>query len=279
MKDEIENNSNEGFMSRWSKRKSIKKSDQVNAKTSVDKIKFKNDEVKEQNIVETEENDEKQYDALNDQELLDKFKLPDPEKIKTTLEQTGFVFLFAPFFHPAMKNIAPIRQALGVRTVFNILGPLTNPAQPNYYLLGAFSSKMAKLMAEALSGMSIKRAFIIHGANGWDEPTPISEFELYDVSPGRVDFSTREPQDFGIPRCKASDLLGGDSTKNATALMDVFKGIDQGAHLNSLLLGTGLALELSGKAINLEEGITQARNAIEQGTALDLIQKLQTLKD
>jgi anthranilate phosphoribosyltransferase len=163
--------------------------------------------------------------------------------------------------------------------VFNILGPLTNPAQPNYYLLGAFSSKMAKLMAEALSGMSIKRAFIIHGANGWDEPTPISEFELYDVSPGRVDFSTREPQDFGIPRCKASDLLGGDSTKNATALMDVFKGIDQGAHLNSLLLGTGLALELSGKAINLEEGITQARNAIEQGTAIDLIQKLQTLKD
>ena len=203
----------------------------------------------------------------------------DPEKIKTTLEQTGFVFLFAPFFHPAMKNIAPIRQALGVRTVFNILGPLTNPAQPNYYVLGAFSSKMAKLMAEALSGMSIKRAFIIHGANGWDEPTPISEFELYDVSPGRVDFSTREPQDFGIPRCKASDLLGGDSTKNATALMDVFKGIDQGAHLNSLLLGAGLALELSGKAINLEEGITQARNAIEQGTALDLIQKLQTLKD
>ena len=82
MKDEIENNSNEGFMSRWSKRKSIKKSDQVNTKTSVDKIKFKNDEVKEQNIIETEENDEKQYDALNDQELLDKFKLPDPEKIK-----------------------------------------------------------------------------------------------------------------------------------------------------------------------------------------------------
>jgi anthranilate phosphoribosyltransferase len=203
----------------------------------------------------------------------------DPAKIKTIVEKTGFVFLFAPFFHPAMKNIAPIRQALGVRTVFNILGPLTNPTQPSYYLLGAFSSPMAKLMAEALSGMSIKRAFVIHGVNGWDEPTPISEFELYDVSPGRVNFSIRDPQDFGIPRCKALDLLGGDPKQNATALMDVFKGIDQGAHLNSLLLGAGLALELSGKAINLEEGITQARNAIEQGTALDLIQKLQTLKD
>ena len=194
----------------------------------------------------------------------------DPEKVKAILEQTGFVFLFAPFFHPAMKNIAPIRQALGVRTVFNILGPLTNPAQPNYYLLGAFSSEMAKLMAEALSGMNIQRAFIIHGSNGWDEPTPISEFELYDVSPGCVNFTTRDPQDFGMPRC---------SNKNATALMDVFKGIDQGAHLNSLLLGTGLALELSGKAMNLEEGITKARNTIEQGAALQLIQKLQALKD
>lgn len=203
----------------------------------------------------------------------------DPEKVKAILEQTGFVFLFAPFFHPAMKNIAPIRQALGVRTVFNILGPLTNPAQPNYYLLGAFSSEMAKLMAEALSGMNIQRAFIIHGSNGWDEPTPISEFELYDVSPGCVNFTTRDPQDFGIPRCNASDLLGGSSNKNATALMDVFKGIDQGAHLNSLLLGTGLALELSGKAMSLEEGITKARNTIEQGAALQLIQRLQALKD
>ena len=103
MKDEIENNSNEGFMSRWSKRKSIKKSDQVNAKTSVDKIKFKNDEVKEQNIVETEENDEKQYDALNDQELLDKFKLPDPEKIK---KEKGLDLFFKDGIPDRLRQIA-----------------------------------------------------------------------------------------------------------------------------------------------------------------------------
>ncbi len=103
MKDEIENNSNEGFMSRWSKRKSIKKSDQVNAKTSVDKIKFKNDEVKEQNIVETEENDEKQYDELNDQELLDKFKLPDPEKIK---KEKGLDLFFKDGIPDRLRQIA-----------------------------------------------------------------------------------------------------------------------------------------------------------------------------
>ena len=103
MKDEIENNSNEGFMSRWSKRKSKKKSDQVNTKTSVDKIKFKNDEVKEQNIVETEENDEKQYDALNDQELLDKFKLPDPEKIK---KEKGLDLFFKDGIPDRLRQIA-----------------------------------------------------------------------------------------------------------------------------------------------------------------------------
>ena len=103
MKDEIENNSNEGFMSRWSKRKSIQKSDKVNTKTSVDKIKFKNDEVKEQNIVETEENDEKQYDALNDQELLDKFKLPDPEKIK---KEKGLDLFFKDGIPDRLRQIA-----------------------------------------------------------------------------------------------------------------------------------------------------------------------------
>ena len=105
------------------------------------------------------------------------------------LNKHNFAFLFAPFFHPAMKNIAPIRQALGIRTVFNILGPLTNPAQPTHYLLGAFSSEMAKLMAGALSGMNIERAFVIHGCNGWDEPTPVCPFEMYDVTANNIQFT------------------------------------------------------------------------------------------
>ena len=207
-------------------------------------------------------------------------KLADnPESVKEILRQCGFVFLFAPFFHPAMKHIAPIRQALGIRTVFNILGPLTNPAQPKYYLLGAFSSSMAKLMAEALSGMSVKRAFVVHGANGWDEPTPATEFELFDVKPNHIEHTTRDPKDFGIVRCSEDDLKGGDAKQNAEALMRVFNKEDQGPHRDSLLLGTGLALEVSGIASNLKEGIEQASLAIDEGKASDMIQLLSDLNE
>ena len=97
------------------------------------------------------------------------------------LQATGFTFLFAPHYHPAMRAVAPVRAALGVRTVFNLLGPLTNPAQPPFAVIGAWSEDVARLMAEALCGMPVERAFVVHGASGWDEPTPAAEFLLLDT--------------------------------------------------------------------------------------------------
>ena len=190
------------------------------------------------------------------------------------LNKHNFAFLFAPFFHPAMKNIAPIRQALGIRTVFNILGPLTNPAQPTHYLLGAFSSEMAKLMAGALSGMNIERAFVIHGCNGWDEPTPVCPFEIYDVTPNNIQFATRDPQEFGIPKCSGEDLRGGIAEHNAKSLLNVFENKDQGAHRDALMLGTALALELAGVVTDIEQGVQQAKETIETGTAAEFIRNL-----
>ncbi|MDH3978607.1 MAG: anthranilate phosphoribosyltransferase, partial [Gammaproteobacteria bacterium] len=112
---------------------------------------------------------------------------PEPEIAADSLTHTGFAFLFAQVFHPAMKNIAPVRAALGVRTVFNILGPLTNPAAPPFGLIGAFSSPMARLMAESLAGMEhVQQVFVVHGEPGWDEATPVGRFELYVVTPGKV---------------------------------------------------------------------------------------------
>ena len=112
-------------------------------------------------------------------------KLPlDEQGAAACLKATNFTFLFAPYYHPAMKAIAPVRAALGVRTVFNILGPLSNPAQPPLHVLGAFSLDVARLMADTLSGLDIERAFVIHGAEGWDEPTPIGPFTLF-ACPGR----------------------------------------------------------------------------------------------
>ena len=112
------------------------------------------------------------------------YKLPaDPAQAGNSLKATGFTFLFAPFFHPAMKTVAPVRRAMGVRTVFNILGPLTNPAEPPFMLLGAYSEAAAEMMAKTLSGMKIERAFVVHGKPGWDRPRQSARFPSMTLRP------------------------------------------------------------------------------------------------
>ena len=183
------------------------------------------------------------------------------------LEALDFTFLFAPAFHPAMKAIMPVRGALGVRTVFNILGPLANPAAPPYMLIGAFSKEMARLMADTLSGMDIERAFVVHGDPGWDEATPAGDFILYDVTRGAVNASTRSPEDYGMSRCSPDDLKGGDAAHNAAELARVLNGEDKGPHRDALVMGTSLVLEVTGAASDLSEGVEMAANTIDSGKA------------
>lgn len=183
------------------------------------------------------------------------------------LEQLNFTFLFAPAYHPAMKSVAPVRGALGVRTVFNLLGPLTNPAAPPYQLIGAYSHDAARLMAETLSGMPLERAFVVHGEPGWDEASPIGSFVLYDVRAGAVTESVRSPEDYGIGRCRAEDLTGGDAGYNAAALARVFACEDRGAHRDALLMGTSLVLELTGMAGTPREGVAMAAGTLDAGKA------------
>lgn len=191
--------------------------------------------------------------------------------IDDALQALGFTFLFAPAFHPAMKAIMPVRNALGVRTVFNVLGPLTNPAEPPYNLMGAFSPGVAKLMADALSGMPIERALVVHGEPGWDEATPAGEFLLYDVVPGSVKESRRSPEDYGLSRCKPEDLAGGDADHNAKELLRVFSGDDHGAHRDALLMGTSLVLEVTGVVDNPRDGVQLAANAIDSGKSAEFV--------
>jgi anthranilate phosphoribosyltransferase len=197
----------------------------------------------------------------------------DEEAAGECLRQTGFTFLFAPHYHPAMKALVPIRKALGVRTVFNILGPLTNPAEPPFMVVGAFSPEVAALMAEALSGLPIERAFVVHGEPGWDEATPCGPFLLLDVRPGSVTREVRDPAHFGVPRCAPADLAGGDAAENAAALREALSGAP-GPHGDALTLGAGLALEVAGVAGTLEEGIAAARSAIDSGAAAALLDRL-----
>jgi anthranilate phosphoribosyltransferase len=202
-------------------------------------------------------------------------RLPlDEQAAAACLAASNFTFLFAPHYHPAMKALAPVRAALGVRTVFNILGPLTNPAAPPFQVIGAFDAGVAQLMAEAFAGMPIERAFVVHGGNGWDEPTPIAPFRLLDVRPGSVRELTRSAADYGLPSCAATDLAGGDARHNAQALRAVLGGADRGAHRDAVLLGCALALEVTGRAAAPREAAALAAQAIDSGAARDLLQRL-----
>jgi anthranilate phosphoribosyltransferase len=198
----------------------------------------------------------------------------DASEAVACLQATNFTFLFAPAYHPAMKAVMPVRNAMGVRTVFNILGPLANPAIPPYQLIGAFSRDMAKLMAEAVSGLDIERAFVVHGEPGWDEATPIGKFWLYDVRPGKVEATTRSPEDYGLARCTPEDLAGGDAAHNAKEVMRVFTGEDKGAHRDALLMGTSLVLECQGVAKDPKDGVAQAAAALDDGRAAAFLDTL-----
>jgi anthranilate phosphoribosyltransferase len=190
------------------------------------------------------------------------------------LAATGFTFLFAPFYHPAMKTLAGVRRSLGVRTVFNILGPLSNPAAPPYNLIGAYSPEVAELMADALAGMEIRRAFVIHGDPGWDEATPVGPFLLFDVRDGKVVRSQRDPEEWGLPRCTPESLAGGDSIFNAARLREVFSGLDKGPHHDALVLGAALTLELTGRCTTPLEAVASVRQAIDDGSAQKLLDQI-----
>lgn len=202
-------------------------------------------------------------------------RLPlDEQAAGELLGRAGYTFLFARHYHPAMRHIAPVRAALGARTVFNLLGPLTNPAAPPYLLLGAFSLHAARLMAHAVAELPIQRAFVIHGAPGWDEPTPVGPFHCFVVEDGAVDARLIDPlEQYGIPRCTPEDLAGGDAGFNAAAVRAIAAG-EHGAPRNAAVLGAALALELTGLAASPADARAQAEAAIDDGRMAQVIAEL-----
>jgi anthranilate phosphoribosyltransferase len=199
-----------------------------------------------------------------------------PDRAGRVFAETGFTYLFAPSFHPAMKSVAPVRQAMGARTIFNLVGPLANPARAPFLVVGAFSPEAARMMAETLSGMDIERAFVIHGEPGWDEPTPVGPYQLFDVEPGRVTEEVEDPADFGISRCAPRDLVGGGPDENAKAMRRVFEG-ESGAHRDALVLGASLALRVTG--ISVEDALGRARDVLDDGSAGGLLDRLTAFAD
>jgi anthranilate phosphoribosyltransferase len=198
----------------------------------------------------------------------------DEKQVGECFAATGFTFLLAPYYHPAMKAVAPVRAALGVRTVFNMLGPLTNPAAPRFLLVGAYDAAAAELMAGTLAGTQIEHAWVVHGAAGWDEATPIGPFLAFDVRDNKIQRMEIDPADFGIARCRTEQLAGGDAAANLAALVDVFERRDRGPHLDALLLQCGMALMIAGRAASIDDGMSTARGAIDSGAAQAWLSRL-----
>jgi anthranilate phosphoribosyltransferase len=198
-----------------------------------------------------------------------------PEAAERLLEKTGWTFLFAPHFHPAMKSVMPVRRGMGVRTIFNMLGPLTNPARPPFQLIGAWSEAAASLMAGALAGFpNIERAFVVHGTPHWDEATPMGPFVRFRVEEGVVTREVVDPVDYGIARCKEADLAGADAAENAAGMRRLFAG-QLGPIRDAVVLNTALVIELA-ENVPVEEAVARASEVVSDGSTLATIDAIAT---
>ncbi|MCB1106558.1 MAG: anthranilate phosphoribosyltransferase [Chlamydiia bacterium] len=198
----------------------------------------------------------------------------DQDPLKS-LEKVGICFLYAPLFHPAMKVVAPIRKALGIRTVFNLIGPLLNPARPDFLFLGVAKMELLDLFATAQQKLGGKKSLIVHG-NGMDELTPIGPCHLIEVTKEGKKAVTFDPKEYGFSRCTASDLKGGTKEENSRLLIETFKG-KKGPIGDTLILNAGVALYLSEHVLSIQEGISLAQKTLEEGKAFDLLERWKKL--
>ncbi|MDO5560292.1 MAG: bifunctional anthranilate synthase component II/anthranilate phosphoribosyltransferase [Oscillospiraceae bacterium] len=197
-----------------------------------------------------------------------------PEISKNIIERIGISFLFAPSFHSSMKYAAPARRETGIRTIFNILGPLSNPAKTDYILLGTYSKQLLRPMAEVLMNLGIKHALLIYGDDGLDEISVSSTTSVCEIKDGTMNEYSISPEDFGLERASKNDIKGGTPDENADITLGILSGKITGAKRNIVLLNTGAALYTADKASSIKEGIIMAGQAIDSGAALAKLNEL-----
>lgn len=189
------------------------------------------------------------------------------------LEEAGIAFLFAPTFHPAMRHAAQARKDLGVRTAFNLLGPLTNPARPSRQIVGVPRPELTELMARTLLALGAERAWVVHGADGLDELSTTGHTKVSEVRDGAVHTFYVHPSDYGLTRASVGDLAGGNAAANAEIVERVLEG-EPGAARDVVLLNAGAALLVAGVAESVRAGIAQAARAIDSGAARQTLARL-----
>ncbi len=204
------------------------------------------------------------------------FELEQPQHfVERSIDELGFGFLFAPLHHPAMRYAASVRRELATRTVFNVLGPLTNPAGARAQVIGVYSSQLVRTIAEVLAKLGAHHAFVVHGSGGIDEFSPVGENLVAEVTNGEVRERTVRPEELGISRCPLDALAGGSPAENAAAIVRVFDG-ERGSHREAILFNAAAAISAAHGSSDLKEGLDLARQALDSGAARERLQALVT---
>jgi anthranilate phosphoribosyltransferase len=201
-----------------------------------------------------------------------RLELP-PERIAASIDELGFGFMFAPLHHPAMRHAAPVRRELATRTVFNVLGPLTNPAGARAQVIGVYAPGLVRTIAEVVAQLGARRAFVVHGFAGIDELSPAGTNLVCEVEDGRVTERTVDPAELGVPRCDPAELRGGSPAENAAAIREVFAGA-RGGRRDAILLNAAGAIAAAGHAADLREGLAAAGAALDDGAAAERLEAL-----
>jgi len=196
-----------------------------------------------------------------------------PERIARSIDELGFGFMFAPAHHPAMRHAAPVRRELATRTVFNVLGPLTNPAGARAQVIGVFAPELVRTIAEVVAQLGARRAFVVHGFAGIDELSPAGPNLVCEVVDDEVRERTIDPAELGIARCEPEALRGGTPEENARAIRDVLGRAD-GGRRDAVLLNAAGAIAAAGHAADLSEGLERARAAVDSGAAAERLDAL-----
>lgn len=197
----------------------------------------------------------------------------DAHKVEKCIEETGMGFMFAPIFNQAIKNVGQARKSIGIRTVFNILGPVSNPSNAKGALIGVYSDSLTEPLAKAMSAMGVERGMVACGAGCTDEITNAGTTHISEIKDGTVTTYDIKPEDFGIARAKAEDLKGGTGEENAVITKNILKG-EQGPKRDVVLMNAGAAIYIAGLADTMEEGIKKAEQSIDSGAAMSVLEKL-----
>jgi anthranilate phosphoribosyltransferase len=196
----------------------------------------------------------------------------EPGKALELLKDPGICFLFAQLYHPSMKNVGAIRKELGIRTVFNILGPLTNPARPKYQVLGVYDPLLLEPLAQVLESLGVRKGMVVHGDDRLDEISLSDTTSVCEFGPGGIDSYRISPEDYGLSRCSKSDIVGGTAEENARITVSVLSG-EKGPRRDIVLLNAAAGLYCAGKAEDVRDGIDLAASVIDDGKAMAVLEK------